>query len=36
MKAQLLNSDTFVVSKDGLPLPTEIRILQPRGAMNYQ
>lgn len=36
MKAQLMNSDTLVVSKDGLPLPTEIRILQPRGAMNYR
>ncbi len=36
MKAQMLNTDTLAVSKDALPLPTEIRILQPRGVMNYR
>ena len=36
MKAQLLNTDTLAVSKDVLPLPTEIRVLTPRGAMNYR
>ena len=36
MKAQVLNTDTLGVSKDALPSPTEIRVLQPRGAMNYR
>ena len=36
MKAQLLNTDTLAVSKDALPLPTEIRVLQPRGGMHYR
>lgn len=36
MKTQILRSDTLVVSKSALPLPTEIRILQPRGAMSYE
>lgn len=36
LKTQILNSDTLVVSKDGLPVPTEIRVLQPRGAMFYR
>jgi L-ascorbate metabolism protein UlaG (beta-lactamase superfamily) len=36
MKTQLVNGDTLAVSKDSLPLPTEIRVLQPRGAMNYR
>jgi L-ascorbate metabolism protein UlaG (beta-lactamase superfamily) len=36
MKTQILRSDTLVVSKSALPLPTEIRVLQPRGAMSYE
>ncbi|HET9917406.1 MAG TPA: MBL fold metallo-hydrolase [Candidatus Binatia bacterium] len=36
MKAQLLNSDTLAVSKGALPMPTEVRVLVPRGAMNYR
>ena len=36
MKAQLLNTDTLAVSKDALPSPTEIRVLQPRGVMHYR
>lgn len=36
MKAQLLSSDTLAVSKDALPMPTEIRVLVPRGALNYR
>lgn len=36
MKTQMLQSDTLVISKSALPLPTEIRVLQPRGAMNYR
>lgn len=36
LKTQIVNGDTLVVSKDGLPVPTEIRVLQPRGAMNYR
>jgi len=36
MKTQILRSDTLVVSKSSLPLPTEIRVLQPRGAMSYE
>lgn len=36
MKTQILRTDTLVVSKSALPLPTEIRVLQPRGAMHYE
>jgi L-ascorbate metabolism protein UlaG (beta-lactamase superfamily) len=36
LKTQILKSDTLAVSKDALPLPTEIRVLQPRGAMSYE
>ena len=36
MKTQIVRSDTLVVSKSSLPLPTEIRVLQPRGAMSYE
>lgn len=36
LKAQILKSDTLVVSKDALPPSLEIRVLQPRGAMTYQ
>jgi L-ascorbate metabolism protein UlaG (beta-lactamase superfamily) len=36
MKTQVVNGDTLAVSKDALPLPTEIRVLQPRGGMNYR
>jgi hypothetical protein len=35
MKTRTLNTDTLTVSKDALPIPTEIDVLQPRGAMNY-
>ena len=36
MKTQVLQTDTLTVSKSALPLPTEIRVLQPRGAMLYR
>jgi len=36
LKTQILKSDTLAVSKDALPLPLEIRVLQPRGAMSYE
>jgi len=36
LKTQVLRTDTLTVSKDALPLPTEIRVLQPRGAMSYE
>jgi L-ascorbate metabolism protein UlaG (beta-lactamase superfamily) len=36
LKTQILKSDTLAVSKDALPVPTEIRVLQPRGAMSYE
>jgi hypothetical protein len=36
MKTQLVNGDTLAVSKDSLPMSTEIRVLVPRGAMNYR
>jgi hypothetical protein len=36
MKTQLVNGDTLAVSKEALPMPTEIRVLVPRGAMNYR
>jgi Beta-lactamase superfamily domain len=35
MKTRMLNSDMLTLSKDALPMPTEIDVLQPRGAMNY-
>ena len=35
MKTRMLNSDTLTLSKDALPIPTEINVLQPRGAMTY-
>ena len=36
LKTQILKTDTLAVSKDALPLPTEIRVLVPRGAMDYR
>jgi len=36
LKTQILKTDTLVLSKDVLPLSLEIRVLQPRGAMNYE
>ena len=36
MRTQILKTDTLTVSKDALPLPTEIRVLLPRGAMSYE
>ncbi|MGH7854126.1 MAG: MBL fold metallo-hydrolase [Candidatus Binatia bacterium] len=36
MKTQMLQSDILTVSKSALPLATEIRVLQPRGVMNYR
>ncbi len=36
MKTQILQSDTLAVSKSALPLSTEVKVLQPRGAMNYR
>ena len=36
LKTQILETDTLALSKDALPPPTEIRVLQPRGAMNYR
>jgi L-ascorbate metabolism protein UlaG (beta-lactamase superfamily) len=36
LKTQILKTDTLAVSKDALPPPTEIRVLQPRGAMSYE
>jgi L-ascorbate metabolism protein UlaG (beta-lactamase superfamily) len=36
MKTRALNSDTLTVSKDALPMPTEIDVLVPRGAMLYR
>lgn len=36
MKTRMLNSDTLTVSKEGLPAPTEIDVLVPRGAMSYR
>jgi hypothetical protein len=36
MKTQMLQSDTLTVSKSALPLPIEIRVLQPRGVMSYR
>ena len=36
LKTQMMQSDTLVVSKDGLPVSTEIRVLQPAGAMRWR
>lgn len=36
MKTRMVNSDTLTVSKDALPIPTEIDVLVPRGAMSYR
>jgi L-ascorbate metabolism protein UlaG (beta-lactamase superfamily) len=36
LKTQIVQGDTLALSKDALPVPTEIRVLQPRGAMNYR
>ena len=36
LKTQFLRADTLAVSKDALPVPTEIRVLQPRGATNWE
>jgi hypothetical protein len=36
MRTQVLPGDTLTVSKSALPQPTEIKVLQPRGAMGYQ
>ena len=36
MRMQILPGDTLMVSKSALPQPTEIKVLQPRGAMGYQ
>jgi L-ascorbate metabolism protein UlaG (beta-lactamase superfamily) len=36
MKTQMVQGDTLVVSKDALPVATEIRVLQPMGAMRYR
>lgn len=36
MKTQLLQGDTLIISKSALPATTEIKVLQPRGAMNYR
>ena len=36
LKTQILKSDTLALSKDGLPVSLEIRVLQPRGAMSYE
>jgi L-ascorbate metabolism protein UlaG (beta-lactamase superfamily) len=36
LKTQMVRGDTLAISKDALPPPTEIRVLQPRGAMNWE
>ena len=36
LKTQILKSDTLAISKDALPIPTEIRVLTPRGAMTWE
>lgn len=36
MRMQVLPGDTLTVSKSALPQATEIKVLQPRGAMDYQ
>ena len=35
-KTQILKTDTLALSKEALPVSTEIRVLTPRGAMNYR
>ncbi len=36
MRTQILQSDTLTVSKSALPQPTEIKVLQSPGGMNYR
>jgi L-ascorbate metabolism protein UlaG (beta-lactamase superfamily) len=36
LKAQIMKTDTLVISKDALPSSLEIRVLQPRGAFSYE
>jgi L-ascorbate metabolism protein UlaG (beta-lactamase superfamily) len=36
LKTQLIRSDALSVSKDALPVSTEARVLQPRGAMPWE
>lgn len=36
MRTQVLPGDTLTLSKSALPQPTEIKVLQPRGAMSYR
>jgi hypothetical protein len=36
LKTQILKTDTLAISKDALPIPTEIRVLTPRGAMTWE
>jgi L-ascorbate metabolism protein UlaG (beta-lactamase superfamily) len=36
MRTQVLPGDTLTLSKSALPQPTEIKVLQSRGAMGYQ
>jgi L-ascorbate metabolism protein UlaG (beta-lactamase superfamily) len=36
LKTQILQTNTLALSKDALPVSLEIRVLQPRGAMNYR
>ncbi len=36
LKTQIVQGDTLALSKDTLPAPTEIRVMQPRGMMNYR
>ena len=36
LKTQVVQGDTLALSKDALPVSTEIRVMQPRGMMNYR
>ncbi|MGH7871660.1 MAG: MBL fold metallo-hydrolase [Candidatus Binatia bacterium] len=36
LKTQVVQGDTLALSKDALPASTEIRVMQPRGIMNYR
>ena len=36
LKTQMVQGDTLALSKDALPASTEIRVLQPRGVMDYR
>ena len=36
LKTQIIRTDTLTVSKDALPVATEIRVLTPRGAMSWE